>query len=355
MAQEPNKPSKPDILRQAIIKAESVGFYPFSELAIAALGQTKAHAMVHMGLTNPATGDPVVRPLPLPESLAGQGKCFDSLSDAFYRGGLPEVLIITSPIAQIPSMLEDWLTYIEKLGQLGFFTPTSEEDEVTVLDQCVPNIVLASHGMMFSPFMAQLDKMLQNMDILTPRQKERLVQKFIRGFWKSPSGWQYTESANAPALGKQPFSILLAGKKSWYSMRTCNLLQAVGIQQSFNPNEAMGVLEGELQLAHQYCVSVLAPTLVAHKKLTAKQFNPKAFTTGIEDLAQAAGILPGLATQLDPLHPTPPQPATLSFEDLALLHQLKHLARQHQQDTLLETLKQLKAAVQQSLTTASPA
>lgn len=98
------------------------------------------------------------------------------LSDALYRGKLPQVLISTPSIEQLPALVNEVIDHVDKMLSLGFFLQANPADNL------LPNIVIASHGVFFNRLVESLTRQLEKFDALSPQHRSALLGKFYRGF-----------------------------------------------------------------------------------------------------------------------------------------------------------------------------
>jgi hypothetical protein len=345
-----DKPRKSESL-QAVVQAGTVGFYPLNSLGLSALQHQQAECII--GTRDDAASQKLRGQSELvvdKQTLNIQGKVFTGFSDAFYRGKLPELVIVTSGMLEVPIFIEELMDFMEKLCSLGFLTAPQEADEVAVLDRYVPQIVIASYGILFDVLLEKFQTSLANLGGFSPRQKERLLQKLSRGMFIEPEEG-YDLSLNPYTLFPKPLALNLSGSKSMYTVKATQLLESHRIETHFNPNGELGVLEWEINLAHKHLLHRLFPLLKRHK--IESPMSEKAFTKALDNLGQKMGILPGLVTVIEKSPTLKPKELAVSTLDLAILHQLRILAKsvddmelQEVFDTLLEQVKPLSSVGQ---------
>jgi len=290
---------------QAVIQLGQIGFYPFNRLSVSALAHHHISAIIDTAdLSQTAVWK---------TQSEWNGRVFPGFSDAFYRGKLPEVILVTSPMVEMPFWIESFMDFLEKLCVLGFFSQDAQ-DEIGVLDRYAPQIVIGSYGTLFDVAQEKLSRYLDNLSAMSSRQKERMLQKISRAFFTSPPYTLPEETGLSPY--PDPMALTLTGLKSSYTLRANELLEAHGIKVNFNPNGETGIYELELNLAYQHLSRNLTPPF------------PGNLAESMEKLGQNLGILPGLVTQTQSLFLAKDQksvPPTML--DLAILHQLTGYAR----------------------------
>ncbi|MEB3286126.1 MAG: hypothetical protein VKJ04_01345 [Vampirovibrionales bacterium] len=100
--------------------------------------------------------------------------CFRCLSDALYRGKLPQVMLLSPGIAQMNAWLNEMMDYVEKTLQFGFFLRQNP------VDNLFPNLVFISDGVYFARLMKSFDSSLQKFSVLTPEWRRQILAKCHR-------------------------------------------------------------------------------------------------------------------------------------------------------------------------------
>ena len=326
--------------QQAMVQPNTIGFYPFNRLALTAL----AHHNASVILASPE--DPFLTAYKHQQDVVLNKKhtvnltnrVFNGFSDAFYRGKLPELVVVSADMTRIPEFLESFLDYMEKLCSLGFFSDEDSLDSAEQLDSYIPQIIVASYGIVYSVILQHLQTALDNMGALTPWQRERLSQKLCRGVLTSePMG--YYQQLNEPGMFDHPIQLMLAGNKSLYTLKSTQLLEQFNIAHQFNPNGELGIYEIELQLAYQHCVSTIVPLLKA-QGITHPFTEPKVLANWFDECGQVIGMIPGVITNAQLSKAAePPKNAQLTLLDLAILHQLRSIAYDSGYTAGAETMK----------------
>lgn len=319
------KSQKSDPLK-AIVQTGEIGFYPLNSLSVSALFHGQTNCLIgnrddkRCGqLRNQSEFEVSDQNIPIKNAL------FTGLCDAFYRGKLPELVVVTTDMTGIPAFIEELMDFLEKLSALGFLT-SNDGDRVALLDRYVPQWVIGTYGVVFDAILEKLDTAIDNLGTLSARQEDRLLQKFTRAIFTSPEeGYDLALSSSLKLFGK-PLAVNLAGSKSMYTVRTTQLLENHKIACHFNPNAELGILEWELNLAYKHMIHRILP-LLTERHQTVLGFTAETITGLMDTLGQKHGILPGLVVLTDSAPPAlPMEQLTLSAVDLAMLHQVKRLA-----------------------------
>jgi hypothetical protein len=349
------KPQKSDALR-AVIQPGELGFFPFNSLGVTAMLHGQADCLIS------TREDPFIARLRnQTEFVVGEhtiplkNNVFNGICDAFYRGKLPELIFVTSDMASIPSFIEEFMDFLEKLCSLGFLTQ-HDSDKIAILDRYVPQLIIGTYGVVYDVILEKLDASIDNLGALSVRQKDRLLQKITRGMFTSPVTG-YDLLLTPPMIFDQPISINLAGSKSMYTVRTNQLLDSHQIACNFNPNGELGILEWEMNLAYRHIIHRVLPLLEDNKvkpDITPEQVSALMDTTG-----QKMGILPGMVVLSDALDgDVPRDKLCLSAVDMAILHQVKLLSQDAEVTeltTLMETLITLIKPLLRSSSSLMPA
>ena len=343
------KQSRSDAL-QAVVQNGTVGFYPFNSLGVTALVCEQARCII--GETDPESASRLQRMTDIKlgaETFSLVGKVFNGFSDAFYRGKLPEVVVVSADMMALPRFLESFMSFVEKLYSLGFLS-TQPTEETELLDRYLPQFVIASYGLVYDVLLENLGRALENLSEMPSRQKERLLQKFSRGIFVSPAPG-YDLQLIPPIRYEKPLTLKLAGSKSMFTIRTTQVLESNRLLAEFNPNGAMGILEWELNLAASHLKTRLIPALNAAAKgreADASVLTPEIVGREIDLLGQKHGLLPGMAvaSSLKPETIGKSPAPKLSTEDLAILHQLRLMAAEASLDSFVQQLETAIAQVQ---------
>ncbi len=355
MPGEGEKPRLKADSQQAVVQTGQLGFYPVNSISLSALYHGQTDVIVgerEDPLTDKFRGlaETVISKKP----VALAGKMTTSISDAFYRGKLPEVLVISAHMLDIPLFIEEFMDFLDKLCSLGFMT-REDGDDAQSLDRFIPEMVIASYGIVFDVVHEKVRVAMESMGAISAWQRERILQKLSRAVFVSP-GEGYDLSLAPPVLYPQPLGLNFAGSKSMYTVKTTQILENKKISCHFNPNGEVGIRELELNLGYKHLVHRILPVLKSRKIKV--ESSSKQLTQWIDEAGQNLGILPGLAVVAEkPGEALAPENLHITTEDLAILHQLRSLARQASARQLVEALDHLmdhlKPLVESPSTTAA--
>lgn len=348
MAEGDGKKQKP-ATQQAQVQPDRLGFYPLNSLAASALAHGQADVLI--GATEDALASRLRQQTEWQvgnQALTVEGKIAVGISDAFYRGKLPELLIVTAGMSELPQFIESFLDYLEKLCSLGFLTETETDDELAVLDLYVPLIIIATYGIVYDAVTQKIKKAIGNLPTLSPRQRERLILKLMRATFSVPAPG-YDLQLYSPVLFPAPLALTLSGTKSRYTVRAVQLLEQHQIPYVFNPH---GVVELELNLGYHHLARRVLPGLPAASGAANDLLAPDALSTHMEQLGQALGLLPGMATATDTTHAglsATESPSSLSMADVAITRQLEAWAISLSLDAASDYFSRLSHLLQQAL------
>jgi hypothetical protein len=251
-------------------------------------------------------------------------------------------------MVQLPDFLAEYLNFLDKLGTLGFFGSMQPDDLEENLDQYLPNLLIASYGMVFQAITSRLEQAIAHMDSLAPWQQERLFQKCLRGSVVSPAEGYDIHLLSPDTLYPETLALHVAGPKSMALMRTRDVLNQHGIQGDLNINGLMGVLEEELHLVIRHMAHRVLPALNRqgiHVSSTSQTLIPM-----MAELGKTLGASPNAFKQTDTQPSTLDETQiTLSMADLAMARQVRELASSSQQDDALLVLDDIINGIQQAL------
>jgi hypothetical protein len=182
--------SKRGELPKPVIQPGALGFFPFNALSVAYIRQgcgnlilgyhdrpetlaLKANpkVQVHQGKTR--------------QSLSLDGRFYNGLTDALYRGRLPQVIIASPSAEELGDFLTDIVEYLEKMLSMGFFLPRKELLKRDPVEDLVPCIILTGNGIVFSRFITGLARYLREFENQHPVMNEalrlRILGRFVRG------------------------------------------------------------------------------------------------------------------------------------------------------------------------------
>ncbi len=272
MAPRVSKKNKDD-LPNPVVQTGALGVYPLMNLSLSYLYGDYADAV--LGVKD----EPVTLSLKGKQQIsvmAGKkkavpfnvkGKFFNGLSDSFYRGKLPNVIICVMEVAYLEHFVEEFLNHIEKMLSLGFFLK-----KVNPVEELVPCFVIASNGIFFNNLLNKLCSALEKFNGVDERILQQIMAKFTRGTLDFYHEQSYL-TGNVVELEK-PCLIRLAGGAGQTQMMVQSVLSAHGLvvaveNKSQNPVERL-----ELLNAYKRIVFSVLPLLLEKKKILKKEFKP---------------------------------------------------------------------------------
>lgn len=326
--------------QQAVVQPNHVGFYPFNSLALTAIETHQAQIIIKNRQDNPTVSiNAEQEDIKVGKTTVDlSNKVCNSISDAFYRGKLPEVLVITASMQQVPQFLEEVMDFLEKLITLGFITSNSPDDP-TPLDQVIPQFVIATYGPVYQLIYQKVHATLEHMGSYNQWQQDRILQKFCRGFFTALPR-NYHRFLEAYTLFDAPLDMILAGEKSLYSLKVSQVCQSHQLQCQLNTTHLSGTSEFELAVVYSHLLEQVYPRL--DKAPISKDELKDCF----EALAAALGIIPGMVTQAPNKIPMLKEPKSLGFDftDHALMLQLKNWLTQYELFDRIPLVEKLLAA-----------
>jgi hypothetical protein len=211
------------------------------------------------------------------EPLSLKGKLFNGLSDAFYRGQLPEVILVCPPDAQRVTFVNDLADYLEQLVAMGFFSEKLPPERVALY---VPCFILLGHGLWFSRMMAMLAGFMKDLKYhalpLPADVQQAILARFVRG--SAPEAdWGGLEEDMRFELTPLPQVLRLGGGSAMTRTLTQKALRAYGWSAELEEAARNPVERLELQGAAWRLSSVVIPGLAAQKLLSqaeAKKLTP---------------------------------------------------------------------------------
>lgn len=345
--------------QRAVIQQDTVGAYAVNSLSLTAfhdhrldvlIAQTQVDEGLYHQLKNQSQWTVADQTINL------QGKLFNGIADAFYRGHLPELLIITCEITHIPEFLEEFLDFLDKLCSLGFIQGHHSQEN-SQIDRYIPQLVIATYGIVFETIQNKLSRSIENMGHFSAWERDRILQKLCR--------MTLSNGYNLLDINKQPFqifptplSVQCAGSKSFYTLRSTQLLESRKFDIQFNPNGDLGILELELHQAYEHLTTYLIPFCQAQFQLETASLNLD-INDWFSQLEVALGCIPGLLTQHAPSavpaashtkrSDLPTESNGIGFTDVALLHQLKVIFDEYQIEQPAQSLEVLLKLAKPSL------
>ena len=192
-----SKPTKPRAKRgdlpKAVIRPGSFGFLPFNAVSASYLYQGVGDLILGYKDTESTQRLKSRTALELLETgkkakheLSIKDKFFNGMTDALYRGKLPQVLLIAPHPDDWQTLLIDTVEYLDRLLSLGFFVPKKEIIKRDPIEDYMPVFILAGEGMVYNNFITSvthhLNQLEKNHPTFEPGMKQRVLDKFVRGF-----------------------------------------------------------------------------------------------------------------------------------------------------------------------------
>ena len=256
-------------LPKPVIKTGTLGCFPLNTLSLSCVAQ--GHGTAILGyVDDPRNG--AYKEHPVVTLKAGRksteyslvGVFFTGIADALYRGKLPEVIMATPAPNELGTFLNEFLDYVEKMITLGFVL-----NKPNPVVELIPCMVIATPGVFFSQFMAQLSKNLGNINEMTPELRQAILGRFVRGVPDC--------DVNPQVVGRQtefcdvPRRIKIAGgddrtRQTIQNVFSAHQLVTVVENSVQNPTERL-----EFESALSRLGNVVLPLLKAEKLLSAKE------------------------------------------------------------------------------------
>jgi hypothetical protein len=264
-----------------VIRNGGLGFYPIKPLALWTLAHGQCDAVIgHKDApqTLQLKEQPAltIRSGKAAEPVNLGGKVFNGFSDAFYRGVLPQVILVVSDAAGLKRFAEEFLDHLEKLFSLGFFLPQATHSAVLAdpltpdpVDQLVPCFVVANNGIVFASLLKQLAESLHNMTAVDEETRTRILGKFTRGLLNVRDDGHY--EPGQPVHCDPLRTLKLAGGSAHTQKTVLYILQTQGVQAVLESRVANPVDRLELENALWRVFYGILPSLHRDGLLSAKE------------------------------------------------------------------------------------
>lgn len=290
------KKNQPDIPRQHT-QPQAVGCCPLSGLAVELLQEQRADALIcfkddaSVPLLRAAGTLEITRETGQAASLSLEGRWFNGFSDAFFRGKLPQVILVTDHAPHQSDFFEEFADYCDKLHALGYFL-----QDISPVDALFPCVVLLGEGCYFKALQERLTVMLTPLCQHDEVMMQQLRGQFIRGLLE-PSATVLLEGGHEarPYQSQQPVptGLRLVGGSLSAQLAVQSVLDARGLNVAQEPRTAVAVerLEWEswLRFFTIRVVPVLA-TMTRASAAKASRWQQQALSAGVA-LAQQQGLL----------------------------------------------------------------
>lgn len=159
-------------------------------------------------------------------------KYFRSMSDVFYRGKLPQVLLVYPDQIDWPAFVQDVIQFTYKMISLGFFV----KEEAASVQTLYPCFVLFGHGVYYDAFMQSLRHELTQLVDLDESIREEILKQFVRGVANVEG------ALNQPT---EPYDLLPVPKQIKIAGATETTLQTV--QSVLSLNSVVTIIENRVR------------------------------------------------------------------------------------------------------------
>jgi len=265
------------------VALETLAFYGADQYTLSLLGQERCTAVI--GIKEAKLSE-VLKTAPniqlQSQAVDIKGRFYNGLSDAFYRGVFPHVLLVSGDFVQLDAFMDDMLDHIEKMVGLGFFFQYPNPAEALI-----PNVVIACNGIYFHPLQKKLSLMMDGLKTLDQETKNAIFAKFMRGILSDYSVIApYQSGAKVSLL--TPSVIKLAGGSRTNRNTVQEALEAHHLPVIIAPPHNQVIDALELENALKRVIQVILPGLNAAKALDTKTTAKltKALQNAILDIGQ---------------------------------------------------------------------
>ncbi len=349
MAPRTSKKDKGD-LPKPIVQTGTLGFYPAMNLSLSCLYNDYVDVVI--GIKD----EPSTLALKTKQqiSVTQKGKklpvfsvkdrFFNGISDSFYRGKLPHVIVCVMDASYLEYFLEEFLNHMEKMVSLGFFLKKANP-----VEDLVPCFIIASNGIFFNNLINKLTTALKKLSGIDERLLQQILGKFTRGILNAYEEASY--STGSVVELEKPCFIRLAGGAGQTQITIQSILGTRGLASTIentsdNPTERL-----ELINAYKRIVYSVLPFLLEQKKITKKVLNSseKAFQKGVLSMGvhrnafasnETAKVLFGSADDAQ-------SKSGIISGDSFLLSALEAMALHYQMDDAQLVFKNLKERVEE--------
>ena len=289
------KKNQPEIPRQHT-QPGAIGCCPLSGLAARLLCEQRADALICLK-DDPSV--PLLRKSHALEidldagrraSLSLEGHWFNGFSDAFFRGKLPRVILVTAHIPHQSDFFEEFADYCDKLHALGYFLQDSYPVEALF-----PCVVMLAEGCYFKALQERLTVMLTPLLHHDEVMLQQLRGQFVRGLLE-PSAIRLAEDAHdTVAYPRQPAptGLRLAGGSLSAQLTVQAALSARGLTVLLEPRTALSVERLEWESWLRFFTGRVVPAIGAVTRTPAakaSRWQHQALAAGVA-LAHHQGLL----------------------------------------------------------------
>ncbi|MBK8189869.1 MAG: hypothetical protein IPK79_05400 [Vampirovibrionales bacterium] len=255
------KKNQPELPQQRT-QAGMVGFCPASGLAVTLMREDRCDALMCFKDDASAQALKIAPEWPLAKA-AGSGervnvenRWFNGFSDAFFRGRLPQVIVVTAQTPHRSEFFEEFADYFDKLAALGYLLTRPNP-----VDALTPCFVLSAEGRWFSAFQDRLALTLKNVTQLDASQRRQVQEKFVRGIFDLP----LVDSSAA-----QIAALRVAGGSSASQLTIQSVLSDKGFAVSLETRSSRPVDRLEMESAMRLLVNRVTPAIARMSGAPAK-------------------------------------------------------------------------------------
>ncbi|WP_373531260.1 hypothetical protein [Vampirovibrio sp.] len=366
--------SRPGEVPKPIVRKDSFGCLPLNAFTVSCLHQGHADCLIGFRDSEETLAFKNRTSLQVSQgqnkiTIPLAGRFFNGLSDALYRGHLPEVLLAAPSADLLPDFLADITEYIEKLAKLGFFMPRKQLIQRDAVAELIPCIALTGGGLLFSRFITGLMASLRGLRHEHPSIDEetclRILGRLVRGFVSDEShqaGISDTTAGSVLSLSPFPQALRIAGGDLWTQSTIQTVLAAHGLTVSVESQGQNTPERLEFQNALWRVSHVILPNLVQQQLLSeteaqalAPQIQAGIWTIGVKRAAlgefekpEQPKISPksqskGATSKAAHSGASKPAPSALGWGDVAIMAGLNGYAKELNlpaESHLFETLTQ---------------
>ncbi|MBX2860287.1 MAG: hypothetical protein KTR14_03570 [Vampirovibrio sp.] len=350
MSRKPLKQStkQKDALPTTEVVPDHLGIFPVSGIGLSFLNKDQCNSLIGYK-DDPGTlqlkekGSVQIPAGKKTKSLKVAGQIFNGFADAFYRGKLPQVILVLSTREELTDFTEEVLEYLEQMVSLGFFLKKSDPVELLM-----PNFVLVNQGIFYEAFINNLQRCLRNIPHLDAATHSDILAKFIRGSFENDAALIHQQS-DTPAVDTLVDSLgilKLAGLQLGNVMTVQSNLSLHNLVASMESSGDNPPLRLELETAYRQMAQTVLPAWKKQNK--ANKASVEKMQTQLKDLLFAIGRQAGAFEELEKdlaFTGKPPKEAELpvATNDLEshLLTTLARYAQEHDLGKKSTCLKEL--------------
>ncbi len=268
MAPRVSKKERGDLPRP-VVQQGTLGFYPLTNLSFSYL--LEEHCDVVIGIKDePETLSIKEKPQVAvkigkqTERIDLGGRVFNGLSDSFYRGKLPQVIVAVLDVSLLDHFLEEFLDHLDKMFSLGFFLQKPDP-----VEKLVPAFVVSSNGIFFSNLIRKMTNSLTSMDHVDDYTAQRIIGKFTRGMLDSYNPALYSPGQ---AVEIEPaYRMKIAGGQIQTQLTIQSVFSGHGLVTSLETGSDNPVERLEFENALKRIVCCILPALAEQGEISKKE------------------------------------------------------------------------------------